>query len=50
LEEEDGTFCDTLGHLPTQPAANPSPKKQKQAKTSLSKNAFGGLLLLLHSI
>jgi hypothetical protein len=49
VREEDGTFWDTLGHLPTQPATNPSPKQRKQLKTSLIKNAFGGLLLLLHT-
>jgi hypothetical protein len=49
IEEEDGTFWDTLGHLPTQPATNPSPKLRKQPKTSLLKNFAPSLLLLLHS-
>jgi hypothetical protein len=49
LEEEDGTFWDTLGHLRTQPATNPSPKSRKQTKTSLLKNFAPSLLLLLHT-
>jgi hypothetical protein len=49
VEEEDGTFWDTLGLLPTQPAANPSPKLRKQLKISFSKIFAPSLLLLLHS-
>jgi hypothetical protein len=48
-EEEDGTFWDTFGHLPTQPAAYPNPKLRKQTKTSLFKNFGASLLLLLHT-
>jgi hypothetical protein len=45
--EEDSTFPDfsrlfplSSRLLPTQPANNPSPKRQKQPKTSLSKMQF----------
>jgi hypothetical protein len=56
MKEEDLHFFRLFAIIPdylrlfaTQPANIPSPKKQKQPKTSLTQNAISRLLLLSHN-